>query len=195
MSDDRAQTKDEATADNGQTASRGYLMLLVGDERGTSDAALGIALRGAGHNLRVHIIEFLKTGRDRGEVAAVSLLTGVTLSQYGLISAAQTTEEVEGPGIAPDRLEAALNEAATHVRNRVTNLLILDGLLTAVDQGLVDEAKIMELVNQAAPWLDIVVTGRAAPESLKEAANTVTVMETVKSDSATSDQLRRGIHY
>lgn len=70
---------------NGESTQRGYLMLLVGHERATSDAALGIALRAAGHNLRVHIIEFLKGGRDRGEVAAVSFLTGVTLTQYGTV--------------------------------------------------------------------------------------------------------------
>jgi len=75
----------QSTEKNGQSTQRGYLMLLVGHERATSDAALGIALRAAGHNLRVHIIEFLKGGRDRGEVAAVSFLTGVTLTQYGTV--------------------------------------------------------------------------------------------------------------
>lgn len=181
--------------DEGGASSRGFLMLLVGDERGTSDAALGIALRGAGHNLRVHIIEFLKTGRDRGEVAAVSFLTGVTLTQYGLVSPGQTAQDVEGPAIAPDRLEAALREASNHVRQRVTNILILDGLLTVVDQGLADESQILDLVNQASPSLDIVVTGRAAPDRLREAADTVLVMETVKSSEPTPQHLRRGIHY
>lgn len=185
----------ERRSENGKPSTRGYLMLLVGDERRTSDAALGVALRGAGHNLRVHIIEFLKAGRDRGEVAAVSFLAGVTLSQYGLISAGQTTEEVSGPAIEPDRLEAALKEAEAHVRQRVTNILILDGLLTAVDQGLVDESRISSLMERAAPWLDIIVTGRAAPENLQEAADTITVMQTIKSRESEAGVLRRGIHY
>ncbi|HUZ02416.1 MAG TPA: cob(I)yrinic acid a,c-diamide adenosyltransferase [Thermomicrobiaceae bacterium] len=176
-------------------AARSFLMLLVGDERRTSDAALGIGLRGAGHNLRVHIIEFLKAGRDRGEFAAVSFLAGVTLSQYGSTSPQQTSEEVERPAIAPDRLEAALADASNHVRHRVTNILILDGLLTAVDEGLLDESRILDLVNQASPWLDIVLTGRSAPDALKEAADTVTVMETVKSSEREAQALRRGIHY
>ncbi|MBX6342705.1 MAG: cob(I)yrinic acid a,c-diamide adenosyltransferase, partial [Thermomicrobiaceae bacterium] len=175
--------------------TRAYLMLLVGDERATSDAALGIALRGAGHNLRVHIIEFLKTGRERGEVAAVQMLTGVSLAQYGRVSARETMEDVDGPGITPERLETALREASTHVSHRVTNILILDGILTLVSQGMVAEEKILELANQAAPWLDIVATGEDAPESLKDAADSVTVMETVKRSARESHELRRGIHY
>ena len=183
------------TNGNAPGSARNFLMLLVGDELRTSDAALGIALRGAGHNLRVHIIEFLKVGRDRGEFAAVSFLTGVTLSQYGRISPQQTTQDVEGPAIAPDRLEAALAEALNHVRHRVTNILILDGLLTAVGEGLVEESRILDLVKEASPWLDIVVTGRSAPDALKDAADTVTVMETVKSSERETQLARRGIHY
>lgn len=187
---------EEQTETNGQPSQRGYLMLLVGDERGTSDASLGIALRAAGHNLRVHIIEFVKGGRDRGEVAAVSFLTGVTLSQYGRVSVGQTSQDVDGPVISPDRLESALQEALRHVQQRVTNILILDGLLTLVEQGAVEEDRILELVNNAAPWLDIIVSGASAPEGLKEAADTVTVIEKIKaSERDTTEPLRRGIHY
>lgn len=183
------------SSQNGQAQGHGYLMLLVGDERGTSDAALGIAMRGAGHNLRVHIIEFLKAGRERGEVSSVSMLTGVTLSQYGLIRAEQTAKDVDGPPISPDRLEAALRDASNHVAHRVTNILILDGLLTTIADGLVSESKVLELVDRAASWLDIVVTGTSAPEELKSAADSITVIETTKSSNDVSGVLRRGIHY
>lgn len=185
---------EERTGDRHQDG-RGYLMLLVGDERRTSDAALGIALRGAGHSLRVHIIQFLKTGRERGEVAAVSFLTGVSLSQYGLIDVRTKAEDVPGPGIAPERLEFAMREARRHIAQRVTNILILDGLLTLVDEGMVSDGTVLELVEQAAPWTDIVVTGRAATPALEEAADTVTVMQTVKSREGELQQLRRGLHY
>lgn len=184
----------EAQKNGQQGEERGYLLLLVGDERRTSDAALGIALRGAGHNLRVHIIEFLKTGRERGEVAAVSFLTGVTLSQYGLVGVGTRLEDVPKPGIAPERLEFALREARQHVLQRVTNILILDGLLTLVAEGAVSDEAILDLVRHAAPWTDIVLTGRAATPALEEAADTVTVMQTIKTREG-EEVLRRGIHY
>lgn len=184
-----------SATDSDQATERSYLMLLIGDERRTSDAALGIALRASGHNLRVHIIEFLKAGRDRGEVAAVQFLAGVTLAQFGLVNAEQTTEDVDGPPVEPERLEAAIRDAEVHIQQRVTNLLIFDGLLTAVDQGLVSEERVLEIVGKAAPTLDIIMTGVNAPDGLRDAADNVTTMETAQSSERHANTLRRGIHY
>ncbi|HVX29867.1 MAG TPA: cob(I)yrinic acid a,c-diamide adenosyltransferase [Nitrolancea sp.] len=182
------------TNSNDQEDLHGYLMLLVGDERATSDAALGIALRGAGHNLRVHIIEFQKTGRDRGEVIATSFLTGVSLSQYGTTEANQTVSETGGVGTSPERTEAALRDARSHVNRRVTNILILEGILSLIDNGLVDESVLLELAESAAPWLDIVATGSAASDRLRDHADSVTTMVTTKAQSRDAE-LRPGIHY
>ena len=185
---------ESAEQKNSQENSRGYLMLLQGDERATSDAALGIALRGAGHNLRVHIIEFQKTGRDRGEVVATSFLTGVSIAQYGTIEASQSVDDAAGPGISPERAEEALREAELHVSRRVTNILVLEGVLSLVDAGVIEESRILDLVNKAAPWLDIVATGSKTSKGLKDACDSLTTMETVKAESSTAE-LRPGIHY
>jgi cob(I)alamin adenosyltransferase len=186
----------EQKGDAQKSTRRSYLMCLVGDERRTSDAALGIALRGAGHNLRVHIIQFLnRAGRDRGEVTAVSFLTGVSLSQHGMVSAEQTEADFDGPPISHERLDSALREAMTHIERRVTNILILDGILTLIDQGMLDESRVVSLVEKAAPWLDIVMTGRDATETLRDAAHSVTLMQEVKSGKDQPSDLRRGIHY
>ncbi len=184
----------QAEKNNGQPNPRGYLMLLQGDERATSDAALGIALRGAGHNLRVHIIEFQKTGRDRGEVVATSFLTGVSIAQYGTIEPNQSVDDMPGPGISPERAEEALKEADLHVSRRVTNILVLEGALSLVDEGVIEESRIMDLVNKGAPSLDIVATGSKASKGLKDACDSLTTMETVKAEASTAE-LRPGIHY
>ncbi len=184
----------QSDKNNGQDSPRGYMMLLEGDERATSDAALGIALRGAGHNLRVHIIEFQKTGRDRGEVVATSFLTGVSIAQYGTIEADQSVDDAAGPGISPERAEEALKEADLHVARRVTNILVLEGVLSLVEHGVIEESRILDLVNKGAPWLDIVATGSKASKGLKDACNSLTTMETVKADASTAE-LRPGIHY
>lgn len=189
-------TTEEKTEETGKEQRSGYLLLLTGDERRTSEAALGIALRGAGHNLRVHISQLLnRADRLRGEVAAVSFLTGVTLSQHGRIGAEQTHDDVEGPGISEERLETALREASSHVNRQVTNILIMDGLLTLIDDGLLDESRVLTLVNRAGRGLDIVLTGRTASKSLIDAADSVTEMKTVKEPDTERGALRRGIHY
>jgi cob(I)alamin adenosyltransferase len=189
-------TEQEATEDVQNADRAGYLLLLTGDERRTSEAALGIALRAAGHNLRVHISQLLnRADRLRGEVAAVSFLTGVTLSQHGRIGAVQTHSDVDGPSISEERLETALNEAATHVDRKVTNILIMDGLLTLIDDGMIDETRVLELVNRADKGLDIVLTGTKASKRLIAEADSVTDMKVVKEPKEDSQRPRRGIHY
>ncbi|HEX7102346.1 MAG TPA: cob(I)yrinic acid a,c-diamide adenosyltransferase [Nitrolancea sp.] len=182
------------TENPANSKDHGYLMLLVGDERATSDAALGIALRGAGHNLRVHVIEFQKTGRDRGEVTATSFLTGVSLSQFGTIEANQTVSETGSVGTSPERTEAALRDAMNHVNRRVTNILVLEGILSLIEHGLVDDSFIIDLAGNAAEWLDIVATGSSVSDVLKEHADSVTTMTTTKAESSNTE-LRPGIHY
>jgi cob(I)alamin adenosyltransferase len=187
---------EQQTKEEQQTTRKGYLLLMIGEERRTTEASLGIALRGAGHNLRVHISQLLnRADRERGEVIAVSFLTGVSLSQHGKIGASQTESDVEGPSISPERLESALKEAAWHVERGVTNILIMDGMLTLIDQGLVDEDRILALVDRAGQSLDIVLTGRAASDRMIDAADSVTEMKPVKSLDRDADRLRRGIHY
>jgi cob(I)alamin adenosyltransferase len=184
------------TKNTQQTGKRGYLLLLTGDERRTSEASLGIALRGAGHHLRVHISQLLnRADRERGEVTAVSFLTGVTLSQHGQIGAVQTGSDVDGPAITPERLEVALSEAARHVDRGVTNILILDGMLTLIERGEIAEERIVELVNRAGPGLDIVLTGNSASATLSELADSHTEMKPTKVPASDSDAPRRGIHY
>lgn len=179
-----------------QTGRRGYILLLVGDERRCSEAALGIALRGAGHNMRIHISQLLnRNDRLRGEVSAVSFLTGVTLSQHGTRGATQAQSETDGPGITPDRLETALREATNHVERRVTNILIMDGVLTLIDQGVLDESRIIDLLNRAGEGLDIILTGRSASDQLIESADIVTEMKSVKSPDEAADMPRRGLDY
>jgi cob(I)alamin adenosyltransferase len=191
-----AQTQEQGKSEaEGSGRTHGYLMLLAGDERATSDAALGIALRGAGHSLRVHIIQFQKAGRERGEVVATSFLNGVSLSQYGLVEAEQTTDDVDGPGIRPERIEAAMNDARQHVRRRVTNILILDGILSLIRQNAIPESDLIDLWHEAASWLDIVATGCIVSDGLHEAADSVTVMETVKAPPEEASMLRRGLHF
>lgn len=186
----------EAPKEQQTGGRRGYVLLLVGDERRCSEAALGIALRGAGHNLRVHVSQLLnRADRLRGEVAAVSFLTGVTLSQHGTIGAVETQSDIDGPGISEERLESALREATAQVERGVTNILIMDGLLTLIDEGTLDESRVMDLINRAGPRLDIVLTGRAASDQLIETADSVTEMKSVKAAEEGGDTPRRGIHY
>ena len=67
--------------------------IYCGDGKGKTTAAVGLAVRAAGCGRKVLITRFLKTDHS-GEVAALGLIPGITVTPCELYSAArQDTEE------------------------------------------------------------------------------------------------------
>jgi cob(I)alamin adenosyltransferase len=64
---------------------RGLIHVYTGDGKGKTTAAIGLALRAAGQNIKVYIIQFMKGGRYTGELlAAERYLHGrITFRQFG----------------------------------------------------------------------------------------------------------------
>ncbi len=60
------------------------ILLFTGDGKGKTTAALGLALRAAGHGMTVAVVQFLKNDASVGEAAALRHLPQVSLLQTGL---------------------------------------------------------------------------------------------------------------
>jgi len=63
---------------------RGLIQVYTGLGKGKTSAALGLALRAAGHGLKVYIIQFMKGWPDYGELVSVEKLPNITLRQFGI---------------------------------------------------------------------------------------------------------------
>jgi cob(I)alamin adenosyltransferase len=64
---------------------RGLIHVYTGDGKGKTTAAIGLALRAAGQNIKVYIVQFMKGGHYTGELlAAERFLQGrITFRQFG----------------------------------------------------------------------------------------------------------------
>ena len=62
---------------------RGLIQVYTGDGKGKTTAALGLALRAAGHGLRVYIVQFMKGSPDYGEILAVQRQPNISIVQFG----------------------------------------------------------------------------------------------------------------
>ncbi len=155
---------------------QGYIHVYTGDGKGKTTAALGLALRAAGAGLRVGLIQFLKDG-DYSEIKALRGVTpSIQVAQFG------TGRFVRGRPSAEDRVKAAqgLEAAREALRGKEHDLVILDEINVAGALGLVDEDAVLTLLKQRAPHVEVVLTGRRAPEAWCEAADLVTLMQAQK---------------
>jgi cob(I)alamin adenosyltransferase len=156
---------------------RPRILVFTGDGKGKTTAALGMALRAAGHTQTVRIIHFVKQDESVGELTGLKQLAGVSVEMYGCGFIPKPTS----PNF-PRHVEAA-QEGLAAAREAVAacpNLLILDEICGAVDKGLLAEQDVLDLLASTSPEMCIVLTGRGATAAIIDAADTVTDMQCVK---------------
>lgn len=154
------------------------ILIFTGDGKGKTTAALGMALRAAGHGLRTCVLQFIKNDPSVGELAAASTLANVAIHQTGL----GFLPPPDDPRFAAHRAAAqqGLRMAEEVLADRQCVLLILDEICLAVARGLVDGRQVEQLLAHASPEMCIVLTGRGATPELIAMADTVTEMLCIK---------------
>ena len=75
------------------------------------------------------------------------------------------------------------------------DIVVLDEVLGAVGLGLVSVEQVMGLICSKPAAVELVLTGREAPEELVKAADLVTRMEAVKHPYQRGVKARRGIEF
>jgi len=160
------------------TDRRARVLIFTGRGKGKTTAALGMALRAAGHGMRVHIIQFVKGDDDVGEVAAIRDLPGVSLEQTGLGFLPDPTSPAFAEHVRAAR--DGLVRAAAAIEAGEADMLILDEICFAVAKGLLDEEEVCDLIAAAGPQMCLVLTGQDAPPALIDTADTVTEMRCIK---------------
>lgn len=170
---------------------KGLIQVYFGDGKGKTTAALGLALRAAGRDKRVLIIQFMKKW-DYGELHSLKRLPLITIKTYG------TKEFVKkGEAREIDYQEAvkAFNTGVEGARSGQYDMIVFDEMNVALDFNLLKIDEVMEFLNQKPENLEIVITGRNAPVEIIEKADLVTEMKEIKHPFRSGIQARIGIEY
>ena len=167
------------------------IQLYTGNGKGKTTAALGLAMRAAGHGMKVAFIQFMK-GWEYGELRSAEKIPGFTIFQYGRASFVSK----ENP--APEDVELArqgLNKAKEVIASGDYDLIVLDEINVAVDFNLIKIEEVMELLKGIPEGMEIVCTGRYARREMIEAADLVTEMLEVKHPFNKNISGRKGIDF
>jgi len=167
------------------------VQVYTGDGKGKTTAALGLVFRAAGHGLRSHVIQFMKGDIRYGELAAAQRLAGlVRISQMGRSSFVdRANPDPEDVRLAREAL--CLAEAS--LMSGDYDLVVLDEVNVAMDFGLVPVEDVLRLITAKPAHVELVLTGRNAPQAILEAADLVTEMRNVRHYYDHGVRSRRGI--
>jgi len=170
----------------------GRIQVYTGNGKGKTTAALGLALRAAGHGLRTYVGQFLK-GQPTGELEAVKPLAPlIVIEQFGRKGFIKVTEG--GPDDEDvDRARRALGKCRGAMLSGDFRVVVLDEVNTAVHFKLLAEQEVLEVLAEKPAGVELVLTGRYAPPSFIDKADLVTEMRDVKHYGDRGLKAREGI--
>jgi cob(I)alamin adenosyltransferase len=157
---------------------RGFVHVYTGDGKGKTTAALGLACRAAGHNLKTFMILFMKGNIEYGELEiARRLAPFLELREMG--------RETFVSKKNPDPIDIKWAQDGIKLAQKVLSenqhdIVILDEINVALDFGLVELADVLDLIRRKPPEVELVLTGRNAHPEVMAAADLVTEMKLVK---------------
>lgn len=171
---------------------RGLVLVNTGEGKGKTTASLGVILRMLGRKKRVALIQFLKhEGGQWGEIRA--------LMQLGL-EAVKTGDGFTWTSKDIDESQAkALHGweiAKTKIVSGEYDLVVLDEFTYLLDFGWLDTLEAIHWLEANKPEaLNLIVTGRGAPQALIDYADTVTEMKKIKHAYDAGIPARAGIEF
>lgn len=155
------------------------LHLYTGEGKGKTTAAMGLALRALGHGQHVLVAQFMKDGRS-GELSSLARLPFAYVYPSTPISGFTFRMTPEQLAEARSQQTGQALALTAFIRKDKPQTVILDELGVALTSSLVDETTARELLRAALECAETVVTGRRAPDWLRDMADYVSVIQAEK---------------
>lgn len=175
---------------------KGLVIIFTGNGKGKTTAALGMALRAAGHGMKTCVIQFIKSGAmGYGELGGAEMLQGLVeiepLGRGFMNLGKEKKASPEDIQLARDTFCAAREK----VLSGNYDMVVLDEFTYMVNYGLLPVEEILSLIEEKPPGLHLVITGRNAHSRLVERADLVTRMEEIKHPFRAGIKAQQGIEY
>jgi cob(I)alamin adenosyltransferase len=155
---------------------QGLLLILTGNGKGKSSSAFGMLARALGHDMRVGVAQFIKGRSDTGEEAFFKRQDKVTWHVLGE-GFTWDTQNLDKDIETANKGWAIVQEM---LKDESLDMLVLDELTYPLKFGWLDSEQVLADIAARPALQHVVITGRAAPKAVLEAADTVSEISDVK---------------
>lgn len=176
----------------GKKLSKGLIHIYTGDGKGKTTAAIGLGIRAAGHGLKVYMIQFMKGKVNYGELETIKSIPNFTIIQFGR---PEFVDKANPEKIDIEGAEEAILHAKEILSSGKYNVVILDEVNVAVDFGLIAAEDVLEIMRKRPEQVELIMTGRNAPQEFIDAADLVTEMREIKHYYSNGIEARQGIEF
>lgn len=173
------------------------LHVYTGNGKGKTTAAIGLAIRAAGADLRIYFAQFMKS-LAYSEQKILQAMPQIVLQTTGkpffiaeegtidkeTIAKFDTDVVIFPKGNPPadyiELIEQGLQKLETALDNQHYDIIVLDEVNVALFFGLIKKEQVEHLLNLIPADSEIICTGRNAPGWLIDRADLVTEMKLIK---------------
>ncbi len=156
--------------------NKGVCVLLTGNGKGKTSSALGMVCRALGYGMKIGVVQFIKGTQTTGEnlflqnqplVKLVSMQSGFTWDTQNKASDSKAAKKT-------------WVEAEKMLTNNKLDLVVLDEITYMLSYAYLDEGAIINAITNRPSDQHLVLTGRNAPKSLYNIADTVSDIKDIK---------------
>jgi cob(I)alamin adenosyltransferase len=168
--------------------------IYIGNGKGKTTAAVGLAIRNLGRDGKILFAQFLKNS-ETGEINVLTKLDGITffrpqMRHKGFIF---NLNDNQLDQIRED-IEKGFRQIEDIIYNNRFSLIVLDEILDVIEFGFLPEEDIISVFDKFSE-AEFVITGRKASQAIKERADYITVMNKEKHPFDRGITARKGIEY
>ena len=185
------ETPPTETPSTGNVREPSLVLINTGDGKGKSTAAFGTAIRAVARGWKVVVIQFLKSGDWSVGEEKIGRQIGIEWWVLGDGFTWDSDDMDESQAIA----RVAWESAKEKIESGRYDLVVLDEVTYPINWGWVDVTDVVSSIESRPQKVNIILTGRDAPEELVEIADTVTEMTKIKHAFDRGVIARRGIDY
>ena len=171
---------------------RGVVIVLTGNGKGKSSSAFGMVMRAMGYEHKVGVVQFIKGEQLSGEELYLrEKLSETDFYQMGT-GFTWNTQDRDGDIAAAERTWAV---AERMLQDDSYQLVILDELTYMLAYTYLDEAKVLQAIENRPGEQSVVVTGRGGGSALQELADTVSEVKEIKHAFKAGIKARQGVDF
>ena len=168
---------------------KGIVVLLTGNGKGKSSSAMGMICRALGYDMSVALVRFLKGEQQTGEDLFLDSYPNV-VSAHMESGFTWNTQDQE---LDKKRASETWLEAEKFLADPAIDLVVLDEITYMINYNYLDEKSILKALINRPESQHVVITGRAASESIIDTSDTVSEVKDVKHAFRANIRAQKGI--
>ncbi|MFH0952000.1 MAG: cob(I)yrinic acid a,c-diamide adenosyltransferase [Patescibacteria group bacterium] len=163
----------------GKKSKGGLVIYYYGKGKGKTTAAVGTAIRAAGHGWSVYFGQFIKSNWPNGEKKAIAKINKITWQGFGegFVGILGDTKAKKIHRLAAVK---SLTAARKAIKDKRYRLVVLDEVISAIEVGLLKVSEIVELIETKPKEINLIMTGHRKYSQIAKLSDIITEMKMIK---------------